>query len=576
MNPQKITFDISRCFLSDNRSTLQEDIYQKLHGYLRSRDIARLATCTTLSSPALSSLDQYKTLMQMEAFFKKNKSFSDDEVCRQAAKTSFQKGELQCRITNRRLDHYFVQRGRLDPDLDKWMTRMERDIHSILGEYGTFLEAIPKLVRVTAGATSTKSRRDSLPFLRVSKKPYATPSAVPYLNAISEFFGYGTMKVKETLANRVEFVPKNWKTHRSIACEPEGNVFLQLAFDSYCKRRLRRIGVNLADQSRNQSLAKHGSISGDLSTVDMSMASDTLAFNAVAWLLPVDWFDFVNAVRSPRARGEVSCEYAKFSSMGNGCTFSLESLVFASACRAVGSKVSCVYGDDIIIETHLLDDLTKLLRFLGFSINADKTHSMGPFRESCGANWYLGRDITPVYVRDIDRRKAMLCHIVNSLLTICYPGEKLWAYLISFTKNYKLPFVPFNENTTSGVWVNTPAARSLGLIRNSGKHRYQPKMKSYSPVAHQGFDYGSRSLFLWYLDTLESGRPPVVPPLPGNLSRWYQRWYDGGHEPGGYICRSRYTTTSHRFRRKWVHWREPTVCAPVQLDSWSDYWNPLH
>jgi hypothetical protein len=567
MDPQKITYDICRSYLADNKGTMRDEFYQKLCGYLRSRDIARLATCTTLTCPALSTQDEYKALMQVEAFFKKNKSFSDETSCRASAMSSFNRGERICRITNRRLDHYFFQRGRLDPDLERWMVKLERIVSSTLGPYRTFFENIPKLVRVTAGATSTKSRRRSLPHLRISKRPYASPACEPYLSALSQYFGYGKIKVRPTFANRVEFVPKNWKTYRTIACEPEGNVFLQLAFDAFVKRRLRSRGINLRSQFRNQELARVGSVDGSFATIDLSMASDTLSFNAVAWLLPRSWFNFVRDVRSSHSRGEVSVEYAKFSSMGNGCTFGLETLVFASACRAVGSKVSVVYGDDIVIETELVPDLLKLLKFLGFITNTDKSHFTGPFRESCGANWYAGTDITPIYVREIDRRKAMICHLVNSLMTITYPGEKLWELLLSLIREHKLPLSPFSENSTAGIWVNSPTARRTRNIRSKHGMQYA---QSYVPVAAKHCNRDSRSLFLWYLDTLEKGRPPHVPRNNDKLSTWYLRRYRGDDESVVPVSRSRYTSSSHRFRRKWVHWREPAVGAPDQLDCWSE------
>lgn len=580
MEPQDLTYALGRCYITDLPvSTLRPGLRATLLGWIRSRSLARLATCTDLSRPALSTRDEWRALMQIEAFFKKNKSFSDEQRCREAARLSFEKGELLCRLANRRLDHYYTQRGRLDPDLSEWMDRVERDVSTILGPFRTFLDVLPKMVRVTAGATSTKSRRKSLPHLRM-KMPYATPQAIPYLSALCTYFGYEPYKVRETLANRLEFVPKNWKTYRTIACEPEGNVFLQLAVDKYIKRRLRRIGIDLSNQSRNQVMAKEGSVSGDLATIDLSMASDTLAFNTVAWLFPKSWFDFLNAVRSPTSRGVAEVKYAKFSSMGNGCTFTLETLVFASCCRAVGSKRSVVYGDDIVIETHLVPKLTKLLRFLGFTINTEKSHTDGPFRESCGANWYSGVDITPVYVRDIDSRKAMMCHLVNTLASIAKPDGELEKLLLSIIVEQKLPLVPWSRNTTSGVWVNTPVARKRKLIRSQhrvkgfGTCYHVPKYQGYVPVSPGGTSRGARAAFLWYLDTLERGRSPVLPESCSNRpSSWYAyRYANPKEEPGVYVCKSRYTTSSHRFRRKWVHWHEdvPVVGELLYLDRWSE------
>ena len=572
MKPQQLTYDICRSYLIDYKSTMRPEIFDKLSGYCRSRQIDLLASCTTLSSPALSTLDEYRSLMQVEAFFKKNKSFSDESRCSAAALSSFRRGELLCRITNRRLDHYYIHRSRLGTDMEKKLSRMESDFTRIMGVFGTFLEKLPSLVRVTAGATSTKSRKNSLPYLRISKRPYASPEAQPYLDALSRYFGYGAVKVRPTRANRLEFVPKNCKTYRTIAAEPEGNVFLQLAFDTYIKRRLRRVGIDLTQQSKNQHLARQGSVDGSLATIDMSMASDTVAFNTVAWLVPMSWFRFLKAVRSSRSRGVLETEYAKFSSMGNGCTFGIETLIFVTACRAVGSKRYSVYGDDIIIETELRDDLTTLLGFLGFIVNTEKSHFEGPFRESCGANWYSGIDITPFYVRDIDDRKAMMCHLVNGLATIAKPDGRLRQLLISLIRDQKLPLAPFTESSISGIWVDIQTAKSMKLIRKNIKGKdaspWIPSFRSYIPVAVTGENRDMRSSFLWYLDTLERGAQ-VSRPKKG--SPWYtEKYFHWDSSSLSCVVRTRYSTSSHRFRRKWVHWREPAVGAPDLLYSWSE------
>jgi hypothetical protein len=38
------------------------------------------------------------------------------------------------------------------------------------------------------------------------------------------------------------------------------------------------------------------------------------------------------------------------------------------------------------------------LRFIGFRSNPDKTYIHGPFRESCGSDWYGGLDVRPAYL----------------------------------------------------------------------------------------------------------------------------------------------------------------------------------
>lgn len=552
-----LTFSIMRAYVRDNRASL-EPYYDTLIGWIRSRNIKGLATCSSTLPKALSYRETYKCLMQIEAFVKKNSIFSTAS-CEDAALATFSRGEKICKITNKRLDHYLLNRDRLDPDVDRWVARMETWISRTLGDYKTFLEALPSEVRITAGATSTRSRRESLPFTKVNKRQTCTPSASKYLAALSLYWGYGHLGFKEVVENRVETVPKNWKTHRTIACEPEGNIPLQLAFDSYVKRRLRLRGIDLCDQSRNQQMAKDASITGLNATIDMSMASDTVAYNTVAALFPTEWFQYLCDVRSPcyRDGNGVLTKYEKFSSMGNGSTFSIETLIFAAACYAVGSKTFSVYGDDVVIEAELVANFTRIMRFFGFVVNQDKSHYAGPFRESCGVNAYEGYDITPFYLRDINKLKANWCHIVNGLMSIALPEGELEGLVLELIRDLKLPLVPFNEDTMSGVMVDVHTAYSKGLLKAGQlKNRRQDPQSVYYKryVAKVGRfrKTDMRTLFLWHLTAQR---------------RKDQNEWDMHREP---LESSWVPTSSHKYVRKWVYWFPPVVGTPLHLYRWGE------
>lgn len=163
-------------------------------------------------------------------------------------------------------------------------------------------------------------------------------------------------------------------------------------------------GVNLNDQSINQRRARFASMTGELATIDLSMASDTLARELVTELLPCEWVDVLNDLRSRYTtwpNGDV-VENQKFSSMGNGFTFELESLIFYALSSSVSANVS-VFGDDIICPTASFEDVKNVLEHAGFAINTSKSFSTGPFRESCGADMFCGVDCTPVYLRSLLR-----------------------------------------------------------------------------------------------------------------------------------------------------------------------------
>lgn len=204
---------------------------------------------------------------------------------------------------------------------------------------------------------------------------------------------------------RLSFVPKDAGADRTVITQPMLATLVQLAVGDHMVRKLHRVGIDLTDQTVNQQLAKFGSLTGALATLDLSSASDTIAIELVASLLPVDWFCFLSEFRV----GDVDIPGAgvtrmqQFSSMGNGYTFPLETLIFwalTSACCEAGEIVS-VYGDDIICPTERCALVQEVLVACGFKINTKKSYVEGPFRESCGTDWYAGFDIRPYHQKQV-------------------------------------------------------------------------------------------------------------------------------------------------------------------------------
>jgi len=217
-------------------------------------------------------------------------------------------------------------------------------------------------------------------------------------------------KVEVVDYNKIAFVPKTALVDRTIAVEPLLNGYLQKGIDSTLRLRLKRVGLDLADQATNQELARQGSSRhaepDAWATIDLSSASDSISIELCRFLLPPDWFDIMNSTRSPcyRLNGD-SIKYHKFASMGNGFCFPLETLIFASLCHAASVESHQtpefrVYGDDIIVRRNVFEPLLALLRVCGFKVNPKKTFNTGPFRESCGADWFEGEDVRPVMLDD--------------------------------------------------------------------------------------------------------------------------------------------------------------------------------
>jgi len=204
-------------------------------------------------------------------------------------------------------------------------------------------------------------------------------------------------------AGRLQFVPKSALAKRSVIVEPVLNSFFQLGFGDYMTRRLLRAGIDIRDQTVNQRLAREGSLTGGLATLDLSSASDTVSKELVRFLLPTDWYQLLSAFRTGVIRyGCHELVLEKFSSMGNGFTFPLETLIFFSLVRATcGEGVVSVYGDDIICPAVDVDRVIRTLRLCGFTVNTAKSFWAGPFRESCGKDYYKGISVRPFYQKHL-------------------------------------------------------------------------------------------------------------------------------------------------------------------------------
>lgn len=236
-------------------------------------------------------------------------------------------------------------------------------------------------------------------------------------------------KVKHQPGNKIVTVPKNSRTDRTIAIEPGLNLWFQKSIGSMIRRRLLRLGCNLNSQERNQRLARVGSRTNKLATVDFASASDSISISTVEALLPRRWYTLMNLVRSRCGSLEGNqFFYEKFSSMGNGFTFELESLIFLalarSCCRKlhVDEKQVSVYGDDVIIPVEAFDLFVEICKIYGFSVNRQKSFQSGGFRESCGSHYYDGGDCKPYYLKGVVEGELQVYLAANSISRLSSSG----------------------------------------------------------------------------------------------------------------------------------------------------------
>jgi len=254
------------------------------------------------------------------------------------------------------------------------------------------------------------------------------PAAYPlWFNHLSRCYGESWMNFQ--VGNDIVTVPKNSKTDRVIAIEPGWNLWFQKAIGTMIRRRLLRVGIDLNNQSINQRLALLGSKYFKLATVDFSSASDSIALELVREVLPPRWFQIMDICRSHYGKSSNGPRrWEKFSSMGNGFTFELESLIFYAAAEAVAeysgaltaSEPISVYGDDVIIPSSTFELFSSFSEFLGFRVNPKKSFSSGSFRESCGSHYFGGIDCKPVYLKEKLRHVESFFKLANSVRLLAH------------------------------------------------------------------------------------------------------------------------------------------------------------
>jgi hypothetical protein len=291
----------------------------------------------------------------------------------------------------------------------------------------------------------------------------ASTSEIPSCGAaeVARAERFGEYELVE--CNRLTFAPKRNDISRVICIEPTLNMFYQLGLGKLLESRLATFyGIRLSDQPTfNRELARRGSLDGSFATIDLSSASDSLSYGILKQVLPPVWFGLLDLLRcnTTRLPDGTLVKLNMVSTMGNGFTFPLETILFtaivnvcyrlsgfstsrnrrfrsssvegwiqngqARACpycnvptqystlsssvrqATLGNKVSepgnyAVFGDDIIVKREIFDKVIYLLGLLGFRVNADKTFFEGPFRESCGSDFFNGRFVRGVYIKSLD------------------------------------------------------------------------------------------------------------------------------------------------------------------------------
>lgn len=302
-------------------------------------------------------------------------------------------------------------------------------------------------------------------------------------------------------------VPKNSDIERCACKEPELNMFLQKGVGKYIRSRLRKFGVNLNDQSVNRDLARLGSSDGNLATLDLSSASDTISIAIVRLLLPSDWFDYLNDIRSRRVWVDGTLVTTEmFSSMGNGFTFELESLLFYVLARTtlyfegISGRVS-VYGDDIIIPSKGYSAIVWILNLFGFKINEDKSFSDGFFRESCGGHYFHGHDVTPFYLKRPAVQLTDLIRVANQLRKWACATQPIVGGLIFADSSVFTEWNKLKSLVPSDLWGGSDMDSDTQLVTADRPNKRLTRVKRVNRVPSKG-------LYVFWQNTTWDRRDP--------------------------------------------------------------------
>lgn len=307
------------------------------------------------------------------------------------------------------------------------------------------------------------------------------------------------------LGSRFAFVPKDDTTSRLIAIEPSLNMFYQLGLGRLLEERLVSFfGLDITSQPQiNQEAARFGSVTDVLATLDLSNASDSLGLPMLEWALPRPVMDVLKLLRSPF--GSLSGEQLELhmvSTMGNGFTFPLETLVFSCVVVACIKSLGRtpvrpystmlpdltaetlegywgVFGDDIICHKRAAHRVVRLLDLLGFVVNSDKSFVEGVFRESCGRDFFEGHDVRGVYIKHLDTPESRYVAINALNVWSAKVGIPLPNTIKRLVDSVRWIPIPPAENHDAGVRVPFLLVETAKMDSNQSViyHRRLPNPK---------------------------------------------------------------------------------------------------
>jgi len=471
------------------------------------------------------------------------------------------------------------------------------------------LKSIEQGLGFGSGANIGAKTGDPYGKLAISRLTYTNPALLKlyehtnsgnwtmFYQELHRASNYGTEEVQ---GSRISFVPKDQRITRTICTEPILNMYFQKGIAHVLEKRLRQVvGIDLHNQpERNRRLCRYGSVTGEIGTIDLTSASDSLSMQLVSEVFPDHMVRWLERTRCEQTlyNGEWH-RLHMVSSMGNAFTFPLQTIYFTSlvvgAYRSLGIKprynsritsfgsdvAHCkvhrlesttdgnfaVFGDDILVVREAYDLVVRLLEISGFLVNHEKSFNSGGFRESCGHDYFNGYNVRGVYIKklrdDLDYYSAYnrlqrwsVRHEITLIRTLSYISAKPSKALIA----------PCDEDDEAGFHVPYSFAR-LVLPVKSGVVKYVAAYRVPSVVKFPKSAFDVK-------DTLRVQRR--VKGWTYNPSGVLNLLMLGGIRDGLWTLRSESSKIGYRKRRT-PCWDTPSYASSVKTKCWHDFYASL-
>lgn len=440
--------------------------------------------------------------------------------------------ERQNRTTNVRISSrtQFTPEGEIrvleDAWLDQVLNRIRRLIRRVLPPLTPTVvdEIVHKRAHHGPGATSTIAGRDVSRGMKNISEMGVTPALWPLRESVSPIWQDETVGFLLQRYDTWINVPKNARTDRGICIGPGLNMYLQLGVGDYIRDRLKIFAVDIRNgQQRHRWLVGIAERLG-LSTLDLSAASDSIAIAVIQLLFPREWYHLLSMLRTSHTRIKgIEVEAAKFSAMGNGYTFELETLLFWAIATAVDeqcvidgvatisrSRFVSAYGDDLIIQQSAYTPLVRTLAFLGFRVNKEKSFPSGNFFESCGSDVWKGKDVRPIYFDgEYTEKTQAVIELANAVriyarrrgMTHCDRRFlRTWLNVVKCDSKAQKTAMPitWERRTSRDIERRVAFSAASGLIRN---------FDEATPDACNGLRHSDMNTWDGFLGTMWYQRP---------------------------------------------------------------------